>query len=480
MKFVLLPLVVALTLSACGGGGAQVVEPTPFVAKKEFGWYESDNFIVVEHDDIIPWFPTHTVIDKNNNGKKEILIPPMGPLRSAIYSLTDPSYIHIEVDGNTLKKLETSDSFPKIPVGFINTMHVGKFSNNSTGEDLIFLDLGREPYDLPFDLWPRGNVWGLYKNQSNSFDLKVLNESVGTKYWHSSFSPRDINGDGILDFTVGTMSNAYLYLSSSTGHKIIKTNFTAATSGLIKLADGNYGAIAMPYHRKIGTKHLTPNDITINTMNNQGVVLSQQNVNAMKCGNSNFDIMQGYAHIEVVDVNNDGLEDFIGVTEASDDSTLNHSHYVSVFLQDKNSNFKCSNDDLNFKGWPYTLSSFNSNSTSKTDQLYRWLTWGKYGEGVNGFMFIKKFVTDVKDLGKGYFYYGSDGKLHEADLTPKMHLKHNTEYGEYTQVIPTKDLNGDGIVDFFLVKEAFTDSRKTLSNKTGKYFKLTTLLSGNQ
>ena len=32
MKFVLLPLVVALTLSACGGGGAQVVEPTPFVA----------------------------------------------------------------------------------------------------------------------------------------------------------------------------------------------------------------------------------------------------------------------------------------------------------------------------------------------------------------------------------------------------------------------------------------------------------------
>jgi hypothetical protein len=200
----------------------------------------------------------------------------------------------------------------------------------------------------------------------------------------------------------------------------------------------------------------------------------------MKCGNSNFDIMQGYAHIEVVDVNNDGLEDFIGVTEASDDSILKHSHYVSVFLQDKNSNFKCSNDDLNFKGWPYILSSFNSNSTSKTDQLYRWLTWGKYGEGVNGFMFIKKFVTDVKDLGKGYFYYGSDGKLHEADLTPKMHLKHNTEYGEYTQVIPTKDLNGDGIVDFFLVKEAFTDSRKTLSNKTGKYFKLTTLLSGNQ
>jgi hypothetical protein len=61
-----------------------------------------------------------------------------------------------------------------------------------------------------------------------------------------------------------------------------------------------------------------------------------------------------------------------------------------------------------------------------------------------------------------------------------MHLKHNTEYGEYAQVIPTKDLNGDGILDFLLVKEAFTENRKTTNNQTGKYFKLTTLLSGTQ
>lgn len=479
MKY-LLTIVATVVLTACGGGGAQVPEPTPIVAKKEFGWYESDNFVVVEHDDIIPWFPTHTVIDRNNNGKKEILIPPMGPLRSTIYSTTDPSYIHIEVDNGKLTKLDTTDSFPKIPVGFINTMHVGKFSNNSSGEDLIFLDLGREPYDLPFDLWPRGNVWGLFKNQSANFNLSVLNQSLGTKYWHSSFSPRDINGDGILDFTVGTMGSAYLFLSSSTAHNIIKTDFTAATSGLIKLADGNYGAIAMPYHTKIGTSYRTPNNITINKLNNQGIVLSQTKIDAMKCGNSNFDNMQGYAHIEVVDVNNDGLEDFIGVTEAADDSTIKHSHYVSIFLQDNTGNFKCSNDDLNFKGWPYTLPGFDINSSSSTNQLYRWLTWGKYGEGVNGFMFIKKFVTDIKDLGKGYFYYGSDGKLHESDLTPKMHLKHNAEYGEYAQVIPTKDLNGDGIVDFLLVKEAFTDNRKTPTNKSGKYFKLTTLLSGIQ
>lgn len=479
MKSILLTTIATCVLSACGGGGAHTQEPIPIVAKKEFGWYESDNFITIEHAEIIPWFPTHTVIDKNNNGKKEILIPPMGPLRSTIYSTEDPSYIHIEVDNGVLSKLDTS-GFPKIPVGFINTMHVGKFSSNSVGEDLIFLDLGREPYDLPFDLWPRGNVWGLFKNQSTNFNLSVLNQIVGTKYWHSSFSPRDINGDGILDFTVGTMGSAYLFLSSSTSHNIIKTNFTAATSGLIKLADGNYGAIAMPYHSRIGTHYRTPVNITINKLTNQGIVLSQSSIDTMKCGNSTFDTMQGYAHIEVVDVNNDGLEDFIGVTEASDDSNIKHSHYVSIFLQDKNSNFKCSNDDLNFKGWPYTLPGFDMNSSSNTNQLYRWLTWGKYGDGVNGFMFIKKFVTDVKNIGKGYFYYGADGKLHESDLTSKMHLKHNTEYGEYAQVIPTKDLNSDGIVDFLLVKEAFTDSRKTNSNTSGKYFKLSTLLSGNQ
>lgn len=480
MKSLLVSILATSILTACGGGGSTILEPNPAINKVIFGWYESDNFVTVENDDIIPWFPTHTVIDKNNNGKKEILIPPMGPLRSTIYSPTDPTYIHIEVDGGTLKKLETSDSFPKIPVGFINTMHVGKFSSNSTGEDLIFLDLGREPYDLPFDLWPRGNVWGLYKNQSNGFNLTVLNESVGTNYWHSSFSPRDINGDGILDFTVGTMSNTYLYLSSSTGHKIIKTNFTSATSGLIKLYDGSYGAIALPYYHHIGSNYYKTKDITINKLTNQGIVVSQSSIDATRCGTSNFDVMQGYAHIEVVDVNNDGLEDFIGVTEPSADSTIKHSQYVSVFLQDKFGNFKCSNDDLNFKGWPYTLSGFDINSNSNTNQIYRWLTWGKYGEGVNGFMFIKKFVTDVKDLGKGYFYYGSDGKLHEADLTPKMHLKHNKEYGEYAQVIPTKDLNGDSIVDFLLVKEAFSDDRKTNNNKNGKYFKLSVLLSGNQ
>jgi hypothetical protein len=60
-----------------------------------------------------------------------------------------------------------------------------------------------------------------------------------------------------------------------------------------------------------------------------------------------------------------------------------------------------------------------------------------------------------------------------------MHLK-NTDANEYTQVIPTKDLNGDGIVDFLLVKEFFSNDRKTASNPTGKYYKLTTLLSGIQ
>lgn len=479
MKFIL-TVIATVVLTACGGGGGQIPEPTPIVAKKEFGWYESDNFIVVENSDIIPWFPTHAVIDRNNDGKKEILIPPQGPLRSSVYSTTDPSYIHIEVDNGKLTKLDTTNSFPKIPVGFINTMHVGKFSHNSTGEDLIFLDLGREPYDLSFDLWPRGNVWGLFKDQSKNFNLKILNESVGTKYWHSSFSPRDINNDGVLDFVVGTMSNVYLYLSSNTGHNIIKTNFTAATSAFVKLADGNYGAIALPYFHHVGPYYSKPNNITINKFSSQGNMISQTSIDSTICGNSTFDIMQGYAHIEIVDVNNDGLEDFIGVTEASNDSTIKHSHYVSVFLQDKNGNFKCSNDDLNFKGWPYTLPGFDIKSSSSTDQLFRWLTWGKYGEDINGFMFAKKFVKDAKDLGKGYFYYGPDGKLHEADLTPKMHLKHNTEYGEYAQVIPTKDLNGDGIVDFLLVKEAFTDNRKTLINQTGKYFKLTTLLSGNQ
>jgi hypothetical protein len=482
MKSTLISVAVSILLTACGGGSGQVPEPTPMIPiAKVFGWYESDNSVTVEHDEIIPWFPTHTVIDRDNNGKKEILIPPMGPLRSSIYSATDPSYIHFEIDNGKLSKLDTTNIFPKIPVGFINSMHVGKFSANSTGEDLVFLDLGREPYDLPYDLWPRGNVWGLFKNQSKNFNLTVMNESVGTKYWHSSFSPKDINGDGILDFVVGTMSNAYLYLSSSTGHNIIKTNFTAATSALIKLADGNYGAIALPYFYHVGTRYFTPNNITINKLNNQGTVVQQSVIDTMVCGKSSFDIMNGYAHIEVVDVNNDGLEDFIGITENSNHDYDKHSKFVSIFLQDKNGNFKCSNDDLNFKGWPYVLPGevLLDTSPSYNNNLSRYITWGNYGDGIKGFMFVKKYVGNAKDLGKGYFYYGSDGKLHEDDLTSKMHLK-NTDANEYTQVIPTKDLNGDRIVDFLLVKEFFSNDRKTASNPTGKYYKLTTLLSGIQ
>lgn len=475
MKSTLISVAVSILLIACGGGSGKVPDSIPVTTVvKVFGWYETDNFVTVENDEIIPWFPTHTVIDRDNNGKKEILIPPMGPLRSSIYSTSDPSYIHLEIDNGQITKLNTVNIFPKIPVGFINTMHVGKFSANSTGDDLVFLDLGREPYDVPFDLWPRGNVWGLFKNQSKNFDLKVMNESVGTKYWHSSYSPKDINGDGILDFVVGTMNHAYLYLSSSTGHNIIKTNFTAATSALIKLADGNYGAISLPYYYHVNSRYFTPNNITINKLNNQGIVTHQSVINTMICGSAVFDVMQGYAHIEVADVNNDGLEDFIGVTEASNDSTIIHSHYVSVFLQDKNGNFRCSNDDLNFKGWPYVLPITDKLSRN---QLYRWMTWGKYSDNQNGFMFAKRFLNNAKDLGKGYFYYGSDGKLHEDDLTSKMHLKY-TDINEYTQVIPTKDLNNDGIVDFLLVKEDFANAKKTTTNLTGKYYKLTALLSG--
>ena len=173
---------------------------------------------------------------------------------------------------------------------------------------------------------------------------------------------------------------------------------------------------------------------------------------------------EGYAKIKVLDLNKDGLDDFLAIAECST-GCLSKQNRIIAYTQNIDGTFASANVDLNI---PFTYTLLNQDNTDQwSDSLGSHIDVfaSKAGSPLS-IHFESIQVSQLQISTNGI--RGSISLNGSAISILPENITWNNEKKPwvFNYIIPT-DLNNDGIVDYILVGSTF-DGVKTTSNPYGQ------------
>ena len=471
---------VVVTIGSIVSVDGVIVPTTP----KNIIWHQTSNSITLEHD-AIGFFEGYTSFDFDGDGQKSFFFPPGGEITDPRQP-TDHGFLIFKVNSDNSLIMGTSPLATKYVAGLVNDdILIGNFGNSTT-DSLIFIDHGREEKGLTYDQWELSYLWRMDK-VNGAWEVTEFAKDLGKQFWHSSSNPIDINGDGILDFSVAALSQAIniLFLSNPNTGQYDKIDLAAyllpgtnyGSSALIHLATGHIGSICLPYTPipppvpfLADTGHIFSLSLDGEKVESTQDVMVRNTLTTQ--GMTDYD---GYNLIRVLDLNNDGLEDFLGFAETRDGS-LPKSKKIIAFLQDKNGQFYQANKQLGIS-FEYSLPDLSPDYYTDWVQN-KVLAFDVNGDSLQDIIIPTELIkyTDILTKGIRGGYVQENGKFVDLKIPPEKILwnKEPSPYS-YRYILPT-EINSDGIVDFVLVGDTF-DQPKTKDNPYGTMHHLTILKS---
>ncbi len=446
-------------------------------------WRQTSNTIALSNDVLSALSEEgFTSYDFDGQGIKSFFFPPGANSWSYPRLPTDPDFQLFQFGaGNRIVAAPSPLATPYIAGHVNDDVLSGKFLAD-VEQSLIFIDHGREPQDRPYAQWEKSYLWRIDKSNGR-WSVVEFAQDLGRQFWHSSSNPLDINGDGLLDFSVAALDSAVNYLFISNGRDFDKVrladfmsapeNNNCGASALIRLANDRYGSICLPYtspNSKGDTGYVFRLSTTGKTV---------ESVQQIKVRNipetEGMDPGEGYHLIRVVDLNGDGLDDFLAHAEFAKGGN-SKTRRMLAFLQNKDSEFVVAPASMGL-GPVYSLNFGN------TDTYVDWVQSKSVLSDINGDgktdLAIPTSLTLHRDLvTKGIqagLIWQSDRYTTYTISPSKIVLNALPKPYSYRYVLPA-ELNGDGIIDFVLVG-TFFDQTKTPTNIYGQRFEVSMLLS---
>jgi hypothetical protein len=425
-----------------------------------------------------------TTFDFDNDGNLEFFIPPGNQSwQPRMASDRGFSLFELQPNGNlTYEEIALTGEF--IP-GHINSDILKGNFGNSPGRTLIFIDHGREPSEIPFKDWELAYLWRLDETNSG-WKVSEFAKDAGRRFWHSGTNPIDIDSDGMDDFAVGTLSSGhglYVFLSDNDIYRPINFSDTLSSlsgapfptcgaASLIKLATGNFGSICLPYtmNEKWGS-----NGYVLHLSSEGDKVVDSQALSVRDLAET-LDVPNefGFHLIRVLDLNDDGLDDFLALAEVPS-GLLQKSRPLLAFIQDSDANFRLGNNELNLSVM-YNLENMEEGEFKDwTDQD---ILVGKLHPNSSNDLFWGMELISAKSV-ETYGIRGvlslNEGKYTDNSVPPSS-ITWNTELPDGFRYIWPVDLNKDGVMDFVLLGSIF-DQERTEDNKYGVRYSLSALVS---
>ena len=443
-------------------------------------WSQTRNSLPISYE-ALPYKEGYATFDFSGSGQLSFLFPAGGDI-TATRSPNDPGFLLFSLGPNNSIQLNPSPLSTNYVPGFVNDTLVGNFGSLS-GNSLIFIDQGRELAGQPYASWDFSYLWRLDK-VNGVWQATEFAQDLGRQFWHSSSNALDINGDGILDFSIAALSSAVnvLFLSNKNTGSYSEISLTpylaeanAGSSALIHLTNGHVGVISLPYTPSLPyTDGKFGSVLTLSLSGN--TVESTQAIQVR--GNdatSALTAHDGYPTIRVLDLNGDGREDFIALAEANDGSSQKAVKLIA-FTQDANGQFSYANDQL---GIPFTYTLPNVSSQQYADWVgNQFFISDVNADGQPDIFLRTQLIQSSAILTQGIRGGLVDQSGHYIQLDiPSSQITWNTEATpyDYTYIIPT-DVNNDGIVDYVLVGTTY-DQPKTTTNPNGELYHVSILTS---
>mgnify|MGYP000564805670 CR=1 FL=1 len=469
---------------------AHVFAP-PLTQRPQVFWRETSNTLNIDYKVISNYwsrngFGTFNFFDK---GYKSFFFPTGGEFNTP-RSQNDNDFIIFSVDNNNQIRQELSPFKTKYIAGFVTSSLIGDFG--APQESIIFIDQGRENTSTNITAFEKSYLWRVDK-VNNNWQATEFAQELGRNFWHSSNNAIDINGDGVLDFVASNLlsdnqqDKQVLFLSNKITSKpdsfdltanICKSSsdiiFNSGSSALIRLSNGRTGVISMPY--TANPPYSAGDKGSIMTLSLDGRKVDK--VQCIDVRNTPLTAVmtndEGYNAIHVLDVNGDGLDDFIALAESGNGSKFRK---LIIFTQLPNGEFINANKTVNI---PFNYSLPNASSKSFTD----WVSNELFITDINSDglpdIFMHSQLIDRTSLDQ----YGIRGGLvnvngvYQDYTIPKSDIFWNAEDPpfQYRYIIPI-ELNNDGIVDFLMIGNSGNQKYITPENPYGLYYRVSFLLS---
>lgn len=474
VKFALVAL--TLSISACGGGGGSGTAPptNPIDNTATTVWRQTSNSIEVDPMSIYIK-EGFNVNDFFGQGFKSFFFSPDGIMQQA-RSPADPDFLLYSIGPNNTLRQDSSPLATKYIAGHVNDTLIGNFGQGPNS--MVFIDQGRE--------LPGGNnnsnfefsyLWRMDKVNGSWITTEFAQE-FGKQFWHSSSNPLDVNGDGILDFAVSSLSDAVqvLFVSNrSGGHDGISTasnlpELNSGASALIRIAGNKFAVISLPYTAQPQWNKFAQTGSILTLSANGRTVASTQSISVRGYGITDI---EGYSTIKVLDLNNDGLDDFVALAECSTGCN-SQTKRIIAYTQNANGTFTSANTAL---GIPYTYSLPNQDNTNQwADTVGTQLSIQapKSGSPLS-IQFESNQVSRAQLLAHGVRGGLTSTGTALSALPSNIIWNNETHPATYSYIIPT-DLNNDGVVDYILVGITY-DGVRTPSNPYGQVGHVSALIS---
>lgn len=459
MKFLAILLVIGF-LYGCGGGSSNSNIDNTNGYNVE--WVQTSNSVRVVKEIIGNYrsrtgFGAYNLYDYAN---KSFMFTSGGEFNNTYRTDSDADFITFSFNNNLIY-IDKNPIGVKYIAGFVTNILEGDFGYGKNS--LVMIDQGRESLSLPPSQSDNSYLWRMDKNPlTGLYDVTEFGKEWGRQFWHSSSSPIDIDLDGKLDFVVSNLgakpNSPTLVLftangSTDLGNNLCPSNWkSSGSSALIKLANGNHAVISLPY------------TVNVPDIPDKGSIIELDHkakaVRTTCYPVRNTDITQelssseGYNSIKVMDINSDGLMDFIAIAEyAKPTKNSNHLKRMLYFLQQPDSTFKISNVDLGLT-FTYMLPNASLNEEFK-DWVSNEFVIGNIEKDKKALFFNTHLITqssiDTYGLRGGIAF----SKLSASNYTIQPNqIYWNVEQKpfSYRYIFPT-EINNDGIIDFLLIGE---------------------------
>jgi hypothetical protein len=464
--------VIAMTLALTGCGGGDSASPTPVLIptttapvapppSTTLRWVETVNSVTVPREAIGNYRTRagYGAFDLYGYPKKSFMFTSGGEFNTKIRSPNDQDFLTLSFDSQNRIFVDKNPISPKYIAGFVVDILEGNFGYGANS--LVMIDQGRESELGNFDNLDLSYLWRMDKI-NGVWSVTEFAKELGKQFWHSSNNPLDINNDGKLDFAVSNLlsldKRLILFASNANGHGSI--NLTAnlcsspgdtlknsGSSALIKLSNGSFAAISMPYLVSAGFSRADQGSVVYLDGGGKPIKTDCLSVRGTPT-TIDMNDSEGYNAIKVFDFNNDGRQDFIALAESI--SGVKSSR-ILYFAQKSDSSFELVNNDL---GIPSKYSLPNVDSAEFSDWVSnQFIITEMDTSGRKGIFFqtrlIKKSRIDAFGIRGGIIIDGRTAS--QVSIQPSS-ISWNSEFkpNSYDYIFPT-EINNDGIVDFLLV-----------------------------
>lgn len=413
-------------------------------------------------------------------GTQYFFTPPGGAINAGRNS-SDPDFTLFYVDSANRIQQAASPLGEKYVAGWVNDTLIGNFVNTSE-KSLIFIDHGREEAGKSYDEWEFSHLWRL-DWEGGQWVRRDFAQELGRQFWHSSSNPIDVNGDGLQDFVVSALSSAVcvLFVSNATSGEFrpisLASHLPSQNSGasaLIRLGNGNSAVISMPYSTDGGVKGDSGSILYLSTdgLRVESTKTTQVRSDQILSGMTNI---EGFSTISVLDLNKDGLEDFVALAE-SRLGTLPDLKRLFAFVQTESGDFRLANNELQI---PFTyrlpIASGDANNNTIGTRLSA-LDANADGELD---LLVQPDLIVHSTLASSGIYGGLvyNNGVYEQLRIPASQIIFNNENPPYNyRSIQPTEINSDGVIDYVLIGTQY-NQEKTSTNQYGEIYYVSLLLS---